>query len=69
MEPMENDNHKLFAGSQENFSQGYFLMCNEVSNFHAIKIDAFSNIEKMYKFCPVCGKNIHQLIKDFFTQK
>ena len=69
MKDVELKNHKLFLGAKQSFSEDYYLLCNKVSNFHAIKLDTFSGIEKMYRFCPVCGENIQQLVKKYFLQK
>ena len=70
MKDVELKKHKLFLGTKQSFSEDYYLLCNKVSNFHAIKLDAFSGIEKMYMFCPVCGENISQLVKKvFFTKR
>ena len=66
---LEINKHKLFSRAVfECFrTDNFYLMCNVKSNFHAIQIDAFLGIEKMYKYCPVCGEDISELIKKYFT--
>lgn len=59
----ENTNWKM---DYHNYT--YYLLCNKVYHRRAIDIMPYSGIENEYKFCPVCGSNISELIKTYFGQ-